>query len=103
MEKVVDLYSELKGRNGAISNEDLLKVARLADQLGLRPAELLGKVGRDCLESINRKRRKKGQTIANVSDLVKENTPMAPYKRSLRAFLTKYLSDRLASTCNPSR
>jgi hypothetical protein len=101
VEKVIDLYSELKARNGAISDEDLLKVASLADQLGLRPAELMGKVGSDCLQSINRKRRERQQTIATVSDVVRENRPMAPYRRSLRAFLTKFLSDRLSARRKP--
>jgi hypothetical protein len=99
--KVIDQYSELKARNGAISDEDLLKVASLADQLGLRPAELMGKVGSDCLQSINRKRRERQQTIATVSDVVRENRPMAPYRRSLRAFLTKFLSDRLSARRMP--
>jgi hypothetical protein len=101
VEKVIDLYSELKSPNRAISDEDLLKVASLADQLGLRPAELMGKVGSDCLQSINRKRRKKQQTIATVSDVVRQNRPMAPYRRSLRAFFTKFLSDRLGSRRKP--
>ena len=101
VEKVIDLYSELKARNGTVSDEDLLIIASLADQLGLRPAELLGTVGRDCLQSIDRKRREKQQTIATGSDVVRENRPMAPYKRSLRAFLTKFLSDRLSSRRKP--
>lgn len=101
VEKVIDRYSELKSRNGAISDEDLLKVASLADQLGLRPAELMGKDGSGCIQSINRKRRKRQQTIATVSDVVRENRPMAPYRRSLRAFLTKFLSDRLSSRRKP--
>jgi len=101
VEKVIDLYSELKTPNRAISDEDLLKVASLADQLRFRPAELMGKVGNDCLQSINRKRGKRGQTIASVSDLVTENRPVAPYKRSLRSFLTKFLSDRLSSRRKP--
>jgi hypothetical protein len=97
MEKVVDLYSQLRDPNGTISDEDLLKVTSLADGLGFLPAELIGQNGRDCLESINRKRGKKGRAIAEVSDLVTENRRTAPYGRSLRAFLTKFLSDRLAS------
>ena len=101
MEKVIDLYSELKTPSEEISDEDLSKVASLADQLGLRPAELMGKIGRDCLQSINRKRRKRPQTIATVSDIVRENRPVAPYRRSLRAFLTKFLSDRLSSRRKP--
>jgi hypothetical protein len=101
VEKVIDLYSELKATNGAISDEDLIKVASLADQLGLRPAELMGEVGRDCLKSINGKHRKRDRTIASVSDLVRENRPMAPYRRSLRAFLTKFLRDRLSSRRKP--
>jgi hypothetical protein len=101
VEKVVDLYSESKAPNGAISDEALLKVASLADQLGLRPAELMGRDGSDCLQAINRKRRKKRQAIATVSDVVREHRPMAPYRRSLRAFLTKFLSDRLGSRRKP--
>jgi hypothetical protein len=101
LEKVIDLYSELKAPNGAISDEESHKVASLADQLGLRPAELMGKVGSDCLQSVNGKRRKKGHAIESISDLVRENRPMAPYRRSLRAFLTKFLSDRLSSRRKP--
>jgi hypothetical protein len=101
VEKVVNLYSELKTPSEEISDEDLSKVASLADQLGLRPAELMGKIGRDCLQSVNRKRHKRKQTIATVSDVIRENRPVAPYRRSLRAFLTKFLSDRLSSRRQP--
>ena len=101
VEKVVNLYSELKTPSGEISDEDLSKVASLADQLGLRPAELMGKIGRDCLQSVNRKRHKRKQTIATVSDVIRENRPVAPYRRSLRAFLTKFLSDRLSLRGRP--
>ena len=98
MEKVIDLYSELTTPNEEMSDEDLFKIASLADQLGLRPAELMGKNGRDCLRSINARRQRK---IVNVSDLVRENRRVAPHGRSLRAFLTKFLSDRLSSRRKP--
>jgi hypothetical protein len=98
MEKVIDLYSELKTPNGEISDEDLFKIASLADQLGLRPAELMGKNGRDCLRSINARRQRK---IVKVYDLVGENRRVAPHGRSLRAFLTKFLSDRLSFRREP--
>jgi len=73
VEKVIDLYSELRAPDGSISDEDLLKVASLADQLKLRPAELMGKVGTDCLQLINRKRRNRRQTIATILDVVSDN------------------------------
>jgi hypothetical protein len=98
MEKVIDLYSELKTPNEEMSDEDLFKVASLADQLGLQPAELMGKNGRDCLRSLNAKRQRK---IVSVSDLVRENRRVAPHGRSLRAFLTKCLSDRLSFRRRP--
>jgi hypothetical protein len=98
MEKVIDLYSELKTPNEEMSDEDLFKIASLADQLGLQPAELMGKNGRDCLLSLNTKRQRK---IVSVSDLVRENRRVAPHGRSLRAFLTKFLSDRLCFRGRP--
>jgi hypothetical protein len=101
LQKVIDLYSDLKTPHREIRDEELFKVAALADRLGLRPAELMGKVGRDCLQSVNARRRKMNRTITSVSDLVRERMPVAPYRRSLRAFLTKFLSDRLSSRLKP--
>jgi hypothetical protein len=98
IEKVIDLYSELKTPNEEMCDEDLFKVTSLADQLGLQPAELMGKNGRDCLRSLNAKRQRK---IGSVSDLVRENRRVAPHGRSLRAFLTKFLSDRLSLRGRP--
>lgn len=100
VDKVIDLYAQLKPRKGPISDRDLAEVAALADSLDLKPNDILGKNGRKALAQINARRRSPApdRVVNTVADVVCE-TKRVPEcgDRSLRSYFTKFLSDRLDS------